>query len=61
MSDVVAAVGLVLVLEGALYALFPDLMRRMAERVLETPGDTLRFVGVVSAAIGVALVWWVRG
>jgi uncharacterized protein YjeT (DUF2065 family) len=34
MSDVVAAVGLVLVLEGAFYALFPDLMRRMAERVL---------------------------
>ena len=61
MSDVVAAVGLVLVLEGAFYALFPDLMRRMAERVLETPGDTLRFVGVISAAIGVALVWWVRG
>jgi uncharacterized protein YjeT (DUF2065 family) len=61
MSDIVAAVGLVLVLEGAFYALFPDLMRRMAERVLETPADTLRFVGVISAAIGVALVWWVRG
>jgi uncharacterized protein YjeT (DUF2065 family) len=61
MSDIVAAVGLVLVLEGAFYALFPDLMRRMAERVLETPGDTLRFMGVISAAIGVALVWWVRG
>ena len=61
MSDVVAAVGLVFVLEGAFYALFPDLMRRMAERILETPGDTLRFVGVISAAIGVALVWWVRG
>ena len=61
MSDIVAAVGLVLVLEGAFHALFPDLMRRMAERVLETPGDTLRFVGVISAAIGVALVWWVRG
>ena len=61
MRDVAAAIGLVLALEGALYALFPDLMRRMAQQVMQTPGDTLRVVGVVSAALGVALVWLVRG
>ena len=36
-------------------------MKRMAAQVMETPGDTLRMVGVVSAALGVALVWLVRG
>ena len=61
MSDVATAIGLVFVLEGALYALFPDLMRRMAQQVLQTPGDTLRVAGVVSVAFGVALVWLVRG
>jgi uncharacterized protein YjeT (DUF2065 family) len=61
MSEVVATIGLILALEGALYALFPDAMKRMAQRVLETPADPLRFVGVVSASIGVALVWLVRG
>jgi uncharacterized protein YjeT (DUF2065 family) len=61
MNEVVAAVGLILVLEGALYALFPDLMKRMAQQVIHTPGDTLRIAGVVSAAIGVALVWLLRG
>jgi uncharacterized protein len=61
MSDVAAAIGLILVLEGALYALFPDFMKRMAVRVTETPGDTLRFAGVTSAALGVAVVWLVRG
>ena len=61
MSTVVAAVGLVMVLEGALYALFPEFMKRTAQQVTQTPGDTLRFVGVVSAALGVALVWLVRG
>ena len=30
MSEVVVAIGLILALEGALYALFPDLMKRMA-------------------------------
>ena len=61
MSEVVAALGLVLVLEGALYALFPEFMKRMARQAMETPGDTLRVAGVVSAALGVALVWLVRG
>jgi uncharacterized protein YjeT (DUF2065 family) len=61
MSDVAAAVGLILVLEGALYALFPDVMRRLAAHLVQTPGDTLRLVGVVSAATGVAIVWLVRG
>jgi uncharacterized protein YjeT (DUF2065 family) len=61
MSEVVAAVGLILALEGALYALFPDLMRRLAAHMVQTPGDTLRLGGVVSAAAGVAIVWMVRG
>jgi uncharacterized protein YjeT (DUF2065 family) len=61
MNEIVAAIGLVLALEGALYALFPDPMKRMAQQVLQTPGDTLRFAGVISVALGVALVWIVRG
>ncbi len=61
MSEVVAAIGLVLVLEGALYALFPDFMKRMAQQAIQTPGDTLRVAGVISAGLGVGLVWLVRG
>jgi uncharacterized protein YjeT (DUF2065 family) len=61
MRDVATAIGLILVVEGALYALFPDLMKRMAQQVLQSPGDTLRIAGVVSVALGVALVWLVRG
>ena len=61
MSEVATAIGLVLVLEGALLALFPGLMRRVAEQVLQSHGDTLRVAGVVSVALGVVLVWLVRG
>jgi uncharacterized protein YjeT (DUF2065 family) len=61
MNEIVAAVGLILVLEGALYALFPDAMKRLARQVTDTPGDTLRIAGVVSAALGVGLVWLLRG
>ena len=61
MNEVATAIGLVLVLEGALLALFPGLMRRVAEQVLQSHGDTLRVAGVVSVALGVVLVWLVRG
>ena len=61
MSEGLAAVGLLLVIEGALYALFPVFMKRMAAQVIETPGDTLRTVGLISAALGVGCVWIVRG
>jgi len=61
MNEVATAIGLILALEGALCALFPELVKRMAQHMLETPGDTLRVVGVVSVALGVALVWLVRG
>ncbi len=61
MSDILVALGLVLVLEGALYALFPEFMKRMAAQAQIVPGDTLRTVGVVAAGAGVALVWMVRG
>lgn len=61
MSDILVALGLLLVLEGALYALFPEFMKRMAAQAQIVPGDTLRTVGVVAAGVGVALVWVVRG
>jgi uncharacterized protein YjeT (DUF2065 family) len=61
MSEVLAGIGLVLALEGALYTLFPEFMKRVAAQVVELPGDSLRIAGLVSAALGLALVWLVRG
>ena len=61
MSDIVVAVGLLFALEGALYALFPEMMKRIAAQMLEAPSDRLRTAGLFGAALGVALVWMVRG
>ena len=35
--------------------------KRAMAHVLETPDGALRVVGIVSAVIGVVLVWLVRG
>ena len=61
MSELITALGLVLVIEGALYALFPDGMKRMMALVLNQPAWSLRTAGVVAAGLGVGIVWLLRG
>lgn len=61
MSDLVAALGLVLVIEGILYAAFPATVRRMLKLVEETPDTTLRQAGLAAAVIGLVIVSAVRG
>lgn len=60
MSDLVAALGLAIAIEGILYALFPDGMRRMMERTLALPPQVIRVTGLVAALAGVGLVWLAR-
>jgi uncharacterized protein YjeT (DUF2065 family) len=61
MSDFLAALGLLFALEGLIFAAFPGAAKRAMTNVMETPESTLRLVGVLSAAFGVAVVWLVRG
>ena len=61
MRDFVAALGLVLVIEGLAFAAFPAATRRAMVKFMETPDGSLRTVGVVAAVLGVLVVWLVRG
>jgi uncharacterized protein YjeT (DUF2065 family) len=61
MEDFLAALGLVLVLEGVLYALFPEGMQRMMAAALTISPAMLRGGGLVAAAAGFGIVWLVRG
>jgi len=61
MSDLVVAVGLVLVIEGLLWSLFPGLGRKLLEATAGVSEASLRFAGAVAVALGVAVVWLVRG
>jgi uncharacterized protein len=61
MSDFLAALGLVFVIEGLIFAAFPVQAKRAMESVLDTPDATLRAIGLVSALIGLIVVWLVRG
>ena len=59
-GDLGTALGLVLVIEGLLMALFPERLLRMAVLLLQTPVDRLRWGGAAAALVGVLAVWLVR-
>ena len=61
MLDFLVALGLVFAIEGLLFAAFPGITKRAMAHVLETPDGVLRVVGIVSAAVGIALIWMIRG
>ena len=61
MNDFVTALGLVLVIEGVLYAVLPGGMKTIMRGALETSDQTLRMTGLVVAAIGLIIVWIIRG
>jgi uncharacterized protein YjeT (DUF2065 family) len=61
MDDFIAALGLVLVIEGLTFAAFPGAALRAMAMLKETPEGSLRMAGLVAAVFGLAVVWLVRG
>jgi len=61
MDDLLVAFGLVMVLEGAMYALFPQQMIDMIRRLPELSPRAIRLAGLVAVAVGWLVVKFVRG
>lgn len=60
MTDFLVAIGLVLVIEGVLFALTPGKVQEAMRSAAETPADILRIVGLLSAVAGVIVIWAAR-
>ena len=61
MSDsLLAALALVLVVEGIMPLLAPGLWRESFRKLVELTDGQLRFIGLVSIAIGLAGVWLIQ-
>ncbi|MFQ5346147.1 MAG: DUF2065 domain-containing protein [Mariprofundus sp.] len=61
MGDLLVALGLVMVLEGAMYALFPQQMIDMIRRLPEMSPRAIRLAGLAAVAVGWLVVKFVRG
>ena len=59
-SILITAFGLFLIIEGLLYALFPNTMKSMIGKMLNSSNETLKWTGIISAVIGLILIWIVK-
>ena len=59
-NDLLAAVALLLVIEGILPFLNPQALRNTLEQMIKLDDRTLRIFGLGSMLLGVALLYWLR-
>lgn len=60
MSDLIVALGLVLVIEGLMMAGAPGAVRRATEAIGQMPDRPMRISGLVGALIGLSIIWLIR-
>lgn len=61
MTELAAALGLALVIEGAAYALFPQEMKRLVAMLVTQPEGFVRIAGLAAALIGLMFVLLAKG
>ena len=60
MRELVIAIGLLLFIEGILYALFPSKMKNMLLKLNEIDEKQLRIGGFLFALIGFVIIWYIK-
>ena len=60
MNEFIIAIGLVLLIEGLLCALFPSKIKNMSKIIETMPASNLRTAGIVFASIGFIIIWYIK-
>ena len=61
MIEFFSALALAIVIEGLVYAAFPEQMKKMLAQLMATPASTIRAVALACAGAGLVLLWFLRG
>ncbi|MGY6635415.1 MAG: DUF2065 domain-containing protein [Alkalilacustris sp.] len=60
MSLILLAIGLVLVVEGLVFALAPSRLEELVALIARLPVETRRLIGLLALTLGVGLIWIAR-
>jgi uncharacterized protein YjeT (DUF2065 family) len=60
LGTLITAFGLFLIIEGLLYAIFPNTMKSMIGKMLDSSNETLKWTGIISAVLGLVLIWLIK-
>ena len=53
------SIGLLLIIEGLLYAVFPNRMKSLINKITEMSNETLKWGGIASGLLGLMIMWTV--
>jgi uncharacterized protein YjeT (DUF2065 family) len=59
-TEFFSALALAIVIEGLLYAAFPEQMKRAMASIQAMPASSLRAIALTCAAVGLVLLWLLR-
>ncbi len=60
MRDFLVGLGLVFAIEGLVLAGFPGFIKNRIQEMLEAPDGRLRVMGLISALIGLGIIFYAR-
>lgn len=60
MKDFLCVLGMVFIIEGIPYFLFPEKLKIYLLKVTTMPESTLRFMGISAMIVGLLLLFWGR-